>query len=100
MADQGCPQEGEDRRLFGTVVCWLQRKLSFESDLEPISIVLAFPPYISINIPIPWWEKSEWGVHKVLNFRAGWRMDMGIGNKRMFIFPSAAIKKTSRGLMY
>ena len=97
MAEQGCQNEGDDTRLFGTVVCWLQRLLSFSTTYEPISVLLAFPPYIAINLPIPFSGITKWGVHKMLHFRVGWRYDM---NSHEFSFPTAAIKQVDRGNFY
>ena len=34
-ADQGCVNQGSDRREFAPVVCWLQQQMSWKSDHEP-----------------------------------------------------------------
>lgn len=97
MAGQGCVNEGDDKRILGGIVCWLQRLLSFSTSMEPLSVLIAFPPYIAINIPIPFTKLTIWGVRKVIHFRLGWRYDM---NSHEYIFPTAAIKTTNRANFY
>ena len=75
----------------------MQRLLSFSTTYEPISIMVAFPPYIAINFPVPFSSITKWGVRKVIHFRLGWRYDM---NSHDFIFPSAALKDTERAVFY
>lgn len=91
MANQGCIDEGPDKRKLGWLVCPLQKLLSFRSAIEPLSIVIALPPYFVINIPI--------GRGKMLMIRAGWRYNRGATWKG-FIFPTGACKVIDTGLLY
>ena len=102
MAGQGCPNEGDDQRIMGWLICPLQRWLSFSTTYEPLSIMVAFPPYLAINIPIPFSKVSpsppeSWGLRRVLHLRIGWRYDV---NAHTYIFPEAAIKTTDRAVFY
>lgn len=69
---------GTDARILGPWAGWVQSKLSFKAQPEPASIMVGFPPYISIAIPYPW--KGEW---RYATLRAGWRFDK---NWRGYIF--------------
>jgi len=120
MALQGCPHEGKDHRLFGSVTCFLQRLLSWSTTYEPISLTVAFPfqflaylpfmyiyelphwtviffMYAAFNFPVPFSALTKWGVRKVIHVRLGWRFDF---NAKRFIFPSAAIKDVDRAVFY
>ena len=89
--DQGCINQGNDRRIAASLVCWAQRRLSWKSEREPhLSIigepqaahaVIAWPPYCAVNFPD---GSGHWRV-----FRAGFRYDR---NWRGYIFPTAAWK--------
>lgn len=74
---------GDDRRwnpfgIFGAI----QRKLSFQSDVEPLSVLLCIvPPMVAVNVPI--WKG------KYFLFRFGWRFDRTWTG---YIFPEAVIK--------
>lgn len=89
VSNEGCPHGGADHRRLGEAVCWLQRKLTFDSTVEPLSVVLAFPPYVVMNIPL--------GRGSMLMVRAGWRFDR---NAESYIFPTAAIKRVDTALLY
>ena len=97
MAEQGCVNEGTDKRLFGKVVCWLQQRLSLRSTYEPATLVIGFPPYLAINFPVPFSKLTKWGVRKSIHFRIGMRYDF---NAKKYITPSAALKDVTRSLMY
>ncbi len=120
MADQGCPNEGTDRRIFGPIVCWLQRLFTWSSTYEPISLLIAFPwpnllasaaiyglglpawlhlltIYFAINFPVPFSGLTKWGVRKNIHLRWGWRYDF---NAKIVIWPEMAIKDTSRAVFY
>ena len=120
MAEQGCPNEGTDKRLFGKAICFFQRLLTWSSTYEPISVLVAFPwpnllvsaaivgfglplwlllftIYFAINFPVPFSELTKWGVRKNIFIRYGWRYDF---NAKLNIWPSAAIKDTSRANFY
>lgn len=98
-ADQGCVNQGSDRRIAGTFICWAQRKFSWKSEHEPhfllignprrTSLGLAWPPYVVFNSPA---EKGGWNM-----FRIGFRYDRGWHG---YIFPTVAIKKVARPLRY
>ena len=93
-----CPHAGRDHRAFEKFICWIQRKLIFYSDIEPISLIVAFPPYVVVNIPLPWTEKTKWGVHKVLHLRASiFRYDF---NAKAYIPFEFAVKTMERALLY
>ena len=47
--DQGCTNEGEDTRLFGRVVCWLQRRFSYASSNPPR--LIGWLPWFGISVP-------------------------------------------------
>jgi hypothetical protein len=97
--DQGCVNQGSDRRFGGTVVCWAQRHLSWKSQHEPAfvligspqrtSVGLAWPPYLVYNSPD---RSGRWRM-----FRIGVRYDR---MWRGYIFPTAAWKRVSNPLRY
>jgi len=98
-ADQGCVNQGNDRREFAPVVCWLQRHLSWRSEHKPYftslgkpegtHVGLAWPPYLVFNSP----EKDgHWRI-----FRFGFRYDR---TWRGYIFPTMAAKRLSQPLSY
>jgi hypothetical protein len=98
-ANQGCVNQGSDRRLAAPVVCWAQRHLSWKSEHQPhfvligrperTSIGLAWPPYIVYNSPD---GSGHWHM-----FRAGFRYDR---NWHGYIFPTSAWKQVSSPLRY
>ncbi len=96
MAGQGCPNEGTDTRAFGVWGCKVQTALSFHSTTEPLSLLLCFPPFIAINIPLPH------GRYFVL--RAGFRYDKhwadAKGVQGGYIFPEAAAKTKDVPIFY
>ncbi|HKW68000.1 MAG TPA: hypothetical protein VJP04_11975 [Terriglobales bacterium] len=97
--DQGCIHQGNDRRLAGPVVCWLQRQLSWKAEREPrLSswgeqqrrfVALAWPPYVVYDSPDGY---GHWRM-----FRAGFRYDR---KWRGYIFPTAACKCLSKPVIY
>ena len=97
--DQGCINQGNDRRIGATVVCWAQRHLSWKSEHEPrfvlvgnperTNIGLAWPPYLVCNSPD---GSGRWHM-----FRIGFRYDH---NWRGYIFPTVAWKRVSHPLRY
>jgi hypothetical protein len=97
--DQGCVNQGNDRRVGAPVVCWAQRHLSWKSEHEPAflligsqqrtSIGLAWPPYLVYNSPD---RSGRWRM-----FRIGVRYDR---MWRGYIFPTAALKRVSNPLRY
>jgi hypothetical protein len=91
MANQGCIDEGPDHRTLGWLVCPLQRLLSWTFEIEPLTIVLGFPPYLVLNVPI--------GRHRFLMIRAGWRYNRG-ATWRGYIFPTGACKIINEALLY
>ncbi len=98
-ASQGCVNQGSDRREFATVVCWLQRQLSWKSEHEPhfaligksdgTNLGLAWPPYAVFNLSE---GNGRWHM-----FRLGFRYDR---SWRGYIFPAIAAKRVSRPLRY
>lgn len=96
---QGCIDQGPDRRVAATVVCWAQRHLSWKSEHKPrfvlignpkrTSIGLAWPPYLVYNSPD---RRGRWHM-----FRIGFRYDL---SWRGYIFPTAAWKRVSHPLRY
>jgi alkanesulfonate monooxygenase SsuD/methylene tetrahydromethanopterin reductase-like flavin-dependent oxidoreductase (luciferase family) len=97
--DQGCVNQGEDRRLAATVICGAQQRLSWKSEHEPhfvligrperTSIGLAWPPYFVYNSPA---GGGQWRM-----FRIGFRYDRGW---RGYIFPTIAWKLIPKPLRY
>jgi hypothetical protein len=98
-ADQGCVNQGDDRREFAPVVCWLQQRLSWKSDHRPhfatignaerSHLGVAWPPYLIVNSRT---GNGEWRI-----FRVGFRYDR---NWRGYIFPTMAAKRISHPLSY
>jgi hypothetical protein len=98
-SDQGCVNQGKDRRGFAPVVCWLQRRMSWKSQHEPhfalvgkpngTSLGVAWPPYAVFNISA--------GHHRWCMFRIGFRYDR---TWRGYIFPTLAAKQISAPLRY
>jgi hypothetical protein len=97
--DQGCINQGADRRLLAIPICWAQRHLSWKSENEPsflsigathrLNLGLAWPPYLVIN----WYRgRDQWGM-----FRIGFRYDR---NWHGYIFPTIAWKVISSPLRY
>lgn len=97
--DQGCINQGADRRLLAMPICLAQRHLSWKSEHEPYflsigngrraNLGLAWPPYLVIN-----WNRGpdQWRM-----FRIGFRYDR---NWRGYIFPTIAWKVISSPLRY
>jgi hypothetical protein len=98
-AKQGCVNQGNDRREFAPVVCWLQRHMSWKSDHEPhfalvgkpdgTNLGLAWPPYVVFNM-------SDGNDHWRM-FRIGFRYDR---TWRGYIFPTIAAKQIAHPLRY
>jgi hypothetical protein len=98
-ADQGCVNQGSDRREFAPVVCWMQRHMSWKSEHEPhfaligkpdgTNLGLAWPPYTVFNL-------SDGDGHWRM-FRLGFRYDR---TWRGYIFPTMAAKRISQPLRY
>jgi hypothetical protein len=98
-ADQGCVNQGKDRRALAPIVCWLQQRMSWKSEHEPhfaligkpdgISLGLAWPPYAVFNMPD---GNDHWRM-----FRIGFRYDR---TWRGYIFPTIAAKQVSHPLRY
>lgn len=98
-ADQGCVNQGNDRREFAPVVCWLQQHMSWKSEHEPhfalvgrpdgTNLGLAWPPYLVFNMRD---GNDHWRM-----FRIGFRYDR---TWRGYIFPTIAAKRISRPLRY
>jgi hypothetical protein len=99
QVDQGCVNQGNDRREFAPVICWLQRQMSWKSEHEPHFVLvgrpdgtnlgLAWPPYIIFNSPD---GNGHWRM-----FRMGFRYDR---MWRGYIFPTVAAKHLSHSLSY
>ncbi len=97
--EQGCVNQGEDRRKLGKQVCWLQRQLSWKSEREPAMAFIgnrqrrhlgvAWPPYVVYNAPEP---TGRWFMARV-----GFRYDRVW---RGYIFPTLAIKRIAAPLSY
>ncbi len=95
----GCVNQGKDRRLFPSVVCCLQRRLSWNSKKEPhfllignpgrTNLGIAWPPYLVFNTRC---SNGRW-----IMFRIGFRYDR---NWHGYIFPTLACKNTDRPLRY
>jgi hypothetical protein len=98
-ANQGCINQGTDCRVFGTVMCWSQRHMSWKSEHEPhfvllgmanrTSLGLAWPPYVVFNSPD---GTGHWRM-----FRIGFRYDR---KWRGYIFPTVAAKHLPEPLRY
>ncbi len=98
-ADQGCVDQGRDRRECAPVICWLQRQLSWKSEHEPrfalignpqgTNLGLAWPPYLVFNTPS---GANHWDM-----FRVGFRYDR---TWRGYIFPTIAAKRIAQPLRY
>ena len=93
MANQGCPNEGKDTRLFGKWGCWVQSHLSFHSTYPPVQLVFRFPFYVAFILPLP-----RTSPRKYFSIRAGFRWDnnwhykdgrVDVGG---YIFPEFIIK--------
>jgi hypothetical protein len=97
--DQGCVNQGNDRRLAAPIVCWLQRHLSWKSEQEPQLafvghpparfLAAGWPPYLVYNSP------DSCGHFRV--FRVGFRYDR---KWRGYIFPTLAWKCLEKPLVY
>jgi hypothetical protein len=87
--NQGCVNEGTDTRTFGKWGCTIQRWLSFHSQTEPLSVLVCFPPFIAVNVPLP--------GGRYLILRAGFRYDK---NWPGYIFPESAAKVKGQTIFY
>lgn len=65
---------GSDPRMLGAWAGWVQSKLSFRAPMEPLSVLVAFPPYLSLAIPYPVTQDGRW-VWRYATVRVGWRYD-------------------------
>ena len=89
--DQGCVNQGNDRRIGAPVVCWLQRHLSWKSEREPRLRVLGDPQRRSLGVAWPpylVYNSSDHAGHWRM-FRIGFRYDR---KWRGYIFPTLARK--------
>ncbi len=86
MANQGCPYEGSDTRLFGKFTCFVQRLATFKSKVHPVMVLFDFPLGVRIFIPCS-------GGKTVMIRVAVWRYDW---NAEAYIFFTGAIKKKDR----
>lgn len=87
--NQGCPNEGTDHRILGPITCWLERHMSWQTKRAPMSLTVAFPPFIAVNIWLP--------RGKYLVLRAGFRFDV---NWSGYIFPEFAVKVLDHAEIY
>ena len=97
--DQGCVNQGNDRRIGAPVICWLQGHLSWKSTEKPDMLILgdpdgrnlglAWPPYVVYNSPQ---KDGSWRM-----FRMGIRYDR---TWKGYIFPTAAAKCLDHPLTY
>lgn len=97
--DQGCVNQGSDRRLVAPLVCGLQRQLSWKSENTPhlfrigsrgrTHMEIAWPPYLVVN--------SFHGPGRWHMFRMGIRYDR---TWRGYIFPTAAFKSLDHPVQY
>jgi hypothetical protein len=97
--NQGCINQGGDCRVFGTVICWSQRHMSWKSEHEPRFVLvgkpdrthlgLAWPPYVVFNTPD---GSGNWRM-----FRIGFRYDR---TWKGYIFPTVAAKHLAEPLRY
>ena len=88
MANEGCPHEGSDHRLFGRWGCKIQTALSFHSTREPWQLLFRLPPYMALIIPIGHYPD---GRPKYFSLRIGFRWDPHWGSGG-YIFPEAILK--------
>ncbi|HYH01385.1 MAG TPA: hypothetical protein VD837_19820 [Terriglobales bacterium] len=96
---QGCINQGNDCRMFATVICWSQRQMSWKSEREPHFVLLgepdrthlglAWPPYLVFNSPD---RNGRWRM-----FRVGFRYDR---TWKGYIFPTVAAKYVEQPLRY
>lgn len=49
---QGCIDQGSDRRVAATVVCWAQRQLSWKSKHKPHFVLIGKPKRTSIGLAL------------------------------------------------
>ena len=89
--DQGCINQGNDRRIAAPVVCWLQRHLSWKSAHEPHFYLLGNPQYRFLGLAWPPYlvYNSYDGAGHWRMFRLGFRYDR---KWRGYIFPTLARK--------
>ena len=100
----GCPGAGSDPRLFPRFTCWLQRLGSFHSETEPLSLMVAFPPFVVLNVPIPH-RLAQFLHRKSLPLGRNWYLMARLGfrydrNWHGYIFPEAAIKVLDHTVHY
>ncbi len=98
-ADQTCVNQGSDPRLFPTLVCGMQRELSWKSERLPhlfrvgsrrrTHVAIAWPPYVIVNRRA---KDGNW-----IMFRVGFRYDR---TWRGYIFPTAALKEIQYPILY
>jgi hypothetical protein len=99
QVDQGCVNQGKDRRWAAPVVCGLQRVFSWKSEHRPhlfrigstkgAHADIAWPPYFVFNAPQ---RDGHWRM-----FRIGFRYDR---DWHGYIFPTAAAKSIKKPLQY
>ncbi len=96
---QGCVNQGSDPRMFATVVCGMQRELSWKSENVPhlfrvgsrrrTHVAVAWPPYVVVNRRD---KDGNWVM-----FRLGFRYDR---TWHGYIFPTAALKQMQYPILY
>jgi hypothetical protein len=96
-----CPGEGTDPRIWRWGTCWLQNRCSFHTPVEPLGILLAFPPFLAINCPVPTWLVRRFRPTATPGWyvmaRAGFRYDK---NWKGYIVPELALKLMQSTVYY
>lgn len=85
MSGQGCPHEGSDHRLLGSITCWLERHGTFASRIPPPQLRLEF---LGLRLYLPWRRAGQWVI--LMARLHLWRYDY---YNRCYIFFSAALKR-------
>ena len=70
---------GPDPRILGAWAGRIQSALSFKTRSEPIQVLVAWPPFVSLAIPYPRIIAGTWRW-RYATVRVGWRYDKHWGD--------------------
>jgi hypothetical protein len=98
MADQGCPNEGRDSRLFGRWGCRVQSALSFRTRWSPIRVLFCFPFWFGLSVPLSVSPPRFASLRVGFRWDGQWLHEDGV-SRGGYIFPEAILKVTDHNVV-